>query len=223
MMKEYLLLFLLSGLSLICSAQNQFGISPVINTSFKLKNDWNINSKLEGRQLLKQNPFPEDKKEQIFERLDLEVVLDKALNSSNDLGVGYLVRSEEGKFIHRFIQQYAYTKKLYSSQISHRFRIDQTLEDAKALQFRLRYRVSWEKPLSGLQVDSEEFYLKLNNEYLGVLQDSKTNMEIRGLAIVGYTIGKKNRIETGGDYRLEEIFGNLTHKIFLNIGFYQNF
>ncbi|MCX2473485.1 DUF2490 domain-containing protein [Pedobacter sp. MC2016-05] len=189
----------------------------------KLKNDWNINSKLEGRQLLNQNPFPENKKEQVFERLDFEVVLDKALNSSNDLGIGYLVRWEEGKFIHRFIQQYAYTKKLYSSKMSHRFRIDQTLEDAESPQFRLRYRASWEKPLSGLQVDPKEFYLKLNNEYLGVLQDSKTNMEVRGLAIIGYTIGKENRIETGGDYRMEEIFGNISHKVFLNISFYQNF
>ena len=222
-MKGYLILALLTGLSLAASAQNQFGILPVINTSFKLQNDWKMNAKLEGRQLLKQHPFPADKNDKVFERLDLEVVANKALNSSNDVGFGYLIRREDGKFLHRFIQQYAYTQKLYSSKLSHRFRTDETLEQDEALQLRLRYRASWEKPLSGLQVDPEEFYLKLNNEYLGILQDSKGNMEIRGLAVVGYTIGKANRIETGADYRMEEVFTKLKHKLFLNIGFYHNF
>jgi hypothetical protein len=222
-MKRYLILVLLSGMSLIASAQNQFGIVPVINTTIKLENDWKINSKLEGRQLLIQHPFPDDKRERNFERLDLEIVTNKALNPSNDVGLGYLIRREEGKFIHRFIQQYAYTQKLYSSRLSHRFRTDQTLEKDEALQLRLRYRASWEKPLSGLQVDPKEFYLKLNNEYLGVLQDSKYNLEIRGLASLGYTIRDANRIEAGADYRMEQVFTQLEHKLFLNIGFYHNF
>jgi hypothetical protein len=222
-MKYYLILALLTFVSSIVSAQNQFGILPVINTTIKLPNDWKINSKLEGRQLLKQHPFPVDKNDRVFERLDLEVVTNKALNSSNDVGLGYLIRRQEGKFLHRFIQQYAYTQKLYSSRLSHRFRTDQSFQEDEAVQFRLRYRASWEKPLSGLQVDSEEFYLKLNNEYFGILQASKTNMEIRGLAVVGYTIGENNRIETGADYRMEEIFTQLRHKLFLNIGFYHNF
>jgi len=207
----------------MASAQNQFGIIPVINTSIKLQNDWKINSKLEGRQLLKQHPFPRDESERIFERLDLEVLANKALNSSNDVGLGYLIRQEEGEFIHRFIQQYAYTQKLYSSRLSHRFRTDQTFQKNEAVEFRLRYRASWEKPLSGLQVDPKEFYLKLNNEYLGILQDAKENLEIRGLAAVGYTIGEDNRIETGADYRMEEVFTQLQHKLFLSIGFYHNF
>ncbi len=222
-MKCYLILALLTLISSMASAQNQFGIIPVINTSIKLQNDWKINSKLEGRQLLKQHPFPRDESERIFERLDLEVLANKALNSSNDVGLGYLIRQEEGEFIHRFIQQYAYTQKLYSSRLSHRFRTDQTFQKNEAVEFRLRYRASWEKPLSGLQVDPKEFYLKLNNEYLGILQDAKENLEIRGLAAVGYTIGEDNRIETGADYRMEEVFTQLQHKLFLSIGFYHNF
>lgn len=222
-MKRYLILVLLTVMSLTASAQNQFGILPVINTTIRLKDDWKINSKLEGRQLLKQHPFPSDKNDRVFERLDLEVVANKALNSSNDVGLGYLIRRQEGEFIHRFIQQYAHTDKLYSSRLSHRFRTDQTFQKEEDVQFRLRYRASWEKPLSGLQVDSREFYLKLNNEYLGILQSSKTNLEIRGLASLGYTLGEDNRIETGADYRMEEIFTELRHKLFLNIGFYHNF
>lgn len=222
-MKSYLILVLLTGLSLTASAQNQFGILPVINTSIKLQNDWKINAKLEGRQLLKQHPFPDDKSERVFERLDLEAVVNRALNSSNDVGIGYLIRNEEGKFVHRFIQQYAHTQKLYSSRLSHRIRTDQTFQKDQDVQFRLRYRASWEKPLNGLQVDPKEFYLKLNNEYLGILENSETDLEIRGLSVIGYTIGDDNRIETGADYRMEQIFTQLRHKLFLNIGFYHNF
>jgi len=222
-MKSFLILVLLSALSFMASAQNQFGILPVINTTIKLQNEWKINTKLEGRQLLKQHPIPKDENERIFERADLEVVANKALNSAGDLGFGYLLRRQEGKFVHRFIQQYAYTKKLYSSRLSHRFRTDETFEQDEAVQLRLRYRASWEKPLNGLKVDPKEYYLKFNNEYLASLQDSKGNLEIRGLAALGYTINKDNRIETGADYRMEKVFTHLQHKLFLSIGFYHNF
>lgn len=222
-MKRYLILLLFTSISLGAVAQNQFGILPVINTTIKLKHDWKLNTKLEGRQLLKQHPFPADESERIFERADLEMVVNKALNSTNDIGAGYLIRRQEGKFIHRFIQQYAYTQKLFSSKLSHRFRTDQTIEEGEKLQLRLRYRASWEKPLSGLQVDPKELYLKLNNEYLGILQDAKGNLEIRGLAVLGYMIGKDNRIETGADYRIEEVVTKIRHKLFWNIGFYHNF
>jgi hypothetical protein len=222
-MKSFMTLVLLTPLSFMASAQNQFGILPVINTSIKLQNEWKLNTKLEGRQLFKQHPFPKDESQRVFERVDLEVVANKTLNAAGDLGFGYLLRRQDGKFIHRFIQQYAYTKKLYSSRLSHRFRTDQTFDEDEAVQFRLRYRASWEKPLNGLQVDPKEYYLKLNNEYLASMQYSKDNLEIRGLAVVGYTIGEDNRIEAGVDYRLEQVFSQVNHKLFLNIGFYHNF
>lgn len=222
-MKYYLILVLLTGLTSFASAQNQFGILPVLNTTIKLQNDWKINAKLEGRQLLKQHPFPDNKNDRIFERADLEVVTNKALNSSNDVGLGYLIRRQGGAFLHRFIQQYAYTQKLHGSRLSHRFRTDQTFEKDEAVQFRLRYRASWEKPLAGLQVDPKEFYLKLNNEYFCILKESKGDLEIRGLASLGYTIGEDNRLETGADYRMEQVTTKLRHKLFLNISYYHNF
>ena len=42
-----------------------------------------------------------------------------------------------------------------------------------------------------------EFYLKLNHEYLGILQDSTGNLEIRGLTSVESDISDKNKVETG--------------------------
>lgn len=205
-------------------AQNQAGLIPQINSNFKIGEDWKVNAKLEGRQLFIQNPYPDDQNEAQFERLDAEFVATKSLDPLHALGGGYLIRRSARSFTHRFIQQYSITQRLFSSRISHRFRTDQTLEEDEAMQFRLRYRLSLEKPLNGLELDPGEFYLKLTNEYLGILQESKGNLEIRGLFSLGYDLSDKNQIETGVDYRLENVVdSNVTHKVFLSIGFYHSF
>lgn len=215
------LIFLFAFTTLNSYAQNQIGLLPQINVDFKIGNDWKVNSKLEGRQLFFQNPFPEGENEAEFERMDLELVATKKLNQSGSIGGGYLIRRQDGKFLHRAIQQYSITQKLVALRLSHRFRTDQTFEKDEAAKFRLRYRISIEKPLNGQEIDPKEFYLKLNNEYFGSLKSSKANLEIRGLASLGYSLSDKNKIETGIDYRAEELIKAKTvHKLFLNIAWY---
>jgi len=222
--KAYTLLLLIIFTGQISYAQNEIGLLPLINADFKLGKDWKLNSKLEGRQLFFQNPFPENQSEFEFERADLEVVLSKNLNPSNAVGGGYLIRREGGNFLHRFIQQYSITQKLIALKISHRFRTDQTLERDQAPIFRLRYRISIEKPLNGQEIDPKELYLKFNNEYFGSLEDSKGNLEIRGLASLGFKLSDENKIEAGVDYRAEDLINSKTvHKLFLNIGWYHSF
>jgi len=223
MKKYYFLLFLISSAS-ISFAQNQIGLLPQINVDFKAGKDWKVNSKLEGRQLFFQNPYPEGQSELEFERLDLEIVATKSLDAIHSFGGGYLIRRQDGLFLHRFIQQFSITQKLIGSRISHRLRTDQTLEKDEAVQSRLRYRFSWEKPLNGMELDPKEMYLKLNNEYLGILQDTKGNLEIRGLASLGFNLSDDTQIETGVDYRAESLINTkVVHKAFLNIGFYHSF
>src|SRR5690606_34314073 len=164
------------------------GLLPLVNVDYKFKNEWKINSKLEGRQLFFQNPFPENENEVEFKRADLEIVASKDLNSSNAIGGGYLIRRENGAFIHRFIQQYTIKQKLPALNISHRFRTDQTFEKDQPDIYRLRYRISIEKPLKGPEVDVKEPYFKFNNEYFGYIEDSIGNLEIRGLAAIGYKL-----------------------------------
>lgn len=205
-------------------AQNEIGLIPQINSDFKIAEQWKLNTKLEGRQIFFKNPFPEDRKQREFDRFDIELIATKRLDPINTWGAGYLIRRSDGAFTHRFIQQYAITRKLLTSRIAHRFRTDQTFEKDEAIQLRLRYRLSWEKPLNGLDVDPGEFYLKINNEYLGVLQDSQGNLEIRGLASLGLEVSDKNKIETGIDYRVENLVNpDPKHLLFLSIGLYHSF
>src|SRR5690606_26582727 len=123
---------------------------------------WKVNSKLEGRQIFFKNPYPEGESEFEFERADLEIVATRSLNTGS-IGGGYLIRRQDGNFIHRAIQQYSITQKLTALRISHRLRTDQTFEKDEDVQFRLRYRISFEKPLNGQEIDPKEFYLKFNN------------------------------------------------------------
>lgn len=205
-------------------AQDQIGLIPHINADFKVGSNWKINSKLESRQLFFQNPFPENENEVEYERTELEFVATKSLDGLKAIGGGYLIRLTEGKFKHRLIQQYSITQKLLTSRISHRFRLDQTFEKKESTSYRIRYRISFEKPLNGLEIDPKEFYLKLNNEYLGSLQNAIGNLEIRALASIGYNLSDKNQIETGLDYRAEDLINStVTHKLFLNIGWYHSF
>ncbi len=222
---RYLFLYILLTAACTSSfAQNEIGLIPQINTDFKVWDRWKVNAKIEGRQLFFQNPYPAGLTEREFERLDLEFIASRRLAGQDAIGGGYLIRRSGGSFTHRFIQQYSLTNKLPASRLAHRFRTDQTTEKDKTLQFRLRYRISWEKPFNGQAVDPREFYLKINNEYLGIFQNAEANLEIRGLASLGYNISDKNQIETGIDYRMEKLADpNPVDKLFLNIGLYHSF
>src|SRR5690606_21367128 len=134
-------------------------------------------SKIESRYIF------QDKK---FERFDFENVLIKDLNKKHSIGVGYLLRRQEGTFLHRAIQQFTLATEHNAMKISHRFRTDQTFREDEKPKYRLRYRFNMELPLKGSEIDANEYYFTLENEYLGSLQESEGNFEIRLLPAVGY-------------------------------------
>lgn len=222
-MKHLILIVLYSAFSSCLFSQNKAGILTQINGDVGFGKDWKLNAKLEGRQLFLQQPRPRGKSQAEFERADLELVANYSVGPGTAVGGGYLLRREAGSYIHRFIQQFSLTQKLYGSRLSHRIRTDQTFESGEPIQLRLRYRLSWEKPLSGLQVDTKEFYLKLNNEYFGLLQGGKGDVEVRFLTNLGYSIGDNNKIEAGIDYRLEKIIQSTEDLLFLQVAFYHSF
>lgn len=202
----------------------QFGVIPQVNNEFAFGDEYELNSKLEVRQLLKDGP------ENVaagrgfhFERTDIETVLNRKLSPLDGIGVGYLFRVEAGQIIHRFIQQYSFVRNKNGFRLAHRFRTDQTL-DERNFSFRLRYRLSVEKALKGLEIDPKEFYLKFNNEYLPTYERNQLDIEIRALASLGYNLSDKMKFETGIDYRAEDVVSKDTeHQCWLNIGWFHSF
>ncbi|TCK79544.1 DUF2490 domain-containing protein [Albibacterium bauzanense] len=219
MKKRIALLSVFLCIIITASAQNKFGVLPQINTKIKISDGWAASSKLEAKQIFFQNPYPDGESEIEFERIDFESVFTRTKGPLSGFGVGYLLRYNGDYFIHRFIQQYAFSKKLTNLQISHRIRTDQTLEEDKATRYRLRYRIGLKKPIG----NSNDFFLEFNNEYLGTLQSKKGNLEIRAAAAVGYNISEKDQFEVGLDYRAEQLITKTEHELWLSIGWSHDF
>lgn len=226
-MRSILILYLLLGLmTQVGFAQHRFGTIPQISTNFKVGDYMKVNTKLENRFILYQNPLGDQTGRSRYERSDLEVILTGRKGALINFGAGYLIRrnARDGSFTHRAIQQFSTSGTLGGLLLAHRFRTDQTFDQEKPVKYRLRYRLSMEVPLNGQQVDYKEFYLKFNNEYLGALEDSKGNLEIRFLSALGFNSTEKDQIEIGLDYRIESLIQDAPeHLLWLNLGWYHSF
>jgi len=181
------------------------GTLPQLNVNFKISDNLKLNNKLESRQI-----FSEKEEEQAtskrfrYERSDLTMILTRKLSAANTIGGGYLIRLEDKQFVHRFIQQFSNVTKREYVRVAHRIVTDETFRRDSEVQLRLRYRLSLEKALNGINIDPKEFYAKLNNEYLGIYEAKSVDLEIRGLLALGYNATDNNKIELGFEYRVNE-------------------
>ncbi len=219
-MKKYLILFILSAISAFCNAQSsyQYGIIPSINLIKKFPKNWSTNLKLESRQSIYNQEFNYD-----YLLTDVSLVVTKRIATNITLGGGYLLRAEDEGFENRAIQQISFGKKYTGFRMAHRLMTDQTFEKNSKPELRLRYRISSEIPLEGQTIDVKEFYLKINNEYLNSWQEDDYDMEIRWVALFGYSVSAINDLEIGIDYRLDSFINeNLRNRIWLSINFFHS-
>ncbi len=203
----------------------QFGILPAINLNKKLENNWKVNLKLESRQLLKEGNW-RDENETNYEYVltDIALVVSKKVGLNNSLAGGYLLRIRDNQIFHRLIQQFAYNRQYSSLRLTQRFSTDQTFANDVATTWRFRYRIGAEFPLNGQSVDPQEFYLKINHEYLGALEEKEWGLELRLVPLLGYEFNDNNKLETGLDYRLDSfINGDSRHRFWINVNWFLAF
>jgi hypothetical protein len=151
------------------------------------------------------------------------LVVTKRIAANTTVGGGYLLRAEDGEFENRTIQQISFSKKYSGFRMAHRVMTDQTFANNSKPELRLRYRISSEIPLEGQSLDVKEFYLKINNEYLNSWQGHEYDLEIRGVALLGYSVSSVNDLEIGIDYRLDSfIDGDPRNRIWLSINFFHS-
>jgi len=189
-------------------AQNTYriGVLPSVNFKYDLPADWSINCKLETRHLVQEGTFGGDRKNNYeYVLSDVSLFFAKRVGLNSRLSGGYLFRYREGEIIHRAIQQYTLIQKLTGFRISHRIVTDQTFLTSGAVEYRFRYRLAAEVPLNGLSVDFKEFYLKIGKEYLGSIENSIYDMEIRLIPMIGYSLAENHKIEIGLDYRVNSL------------------
>ncbi|MBQ4822735.1 DUF2490 domain-containing protein [Aquimarina sp. MMG016] len=221
-MKKYAFLYLLLFISEFLGAQSSFtnGLLPKVVLSNQLSDHTKLINSIESRQLLwddmLDNKFSYD-----YVLTDLTTIVSHKIGASQSINLGYLFRIEGDEIVHRSIQQFTIVKNLDALRLGHRFVTDQTFSNRKSPSFRLRYRVTLEKPLNGDRVDPNEFYLKFNNEYLGSYQSNKADLEIRIIPFIGYELNAKNKLELGLDYRLSEFFDSASqNRLWLSMNWY---
>lgn len=208
--------------SLFAQSSYQFGALPSLNINKKLKNDWSINSKIESRQLISRGVFGETvDTDYQYVLTDISALAARKVGLNSRIGGGYLLRIREMDLYHRFTQQYTIVQKLTGYRLAHRFSSDQTFSSKDHPEFRLRYRITSEIPLNGESVDPNEFYLKLNNEYLSSWRASGHDIEVRLVPLLGYDLSANNKIETGLDYRINSFLNNNTrHSFWISVNWY---
>ena len=197
-------LLLLLSVSLQGQSVSQFGTLPVVNLNIGLSNGWEVNTKWETRQILSTSVDGERLERGFdFALSDHAVVLAKKVGLNSKVAAGYLLRFRDGDIINRSIQQFSVVQRLRNFRLAHRLASDQTFVQTEPVEFRLRYRIGTEFALNGQSADAEEFYLKLNNEYLASWQGTDFDFEIRAVPVLGYKFTDRNKLELGLDMRFD--------------------
>src|SRR5690606_27540432 len=119
-----------------------------------------------------------------------------------------LTRIEPDVVAYRTIQQFIFQTRLESIRFAHRIAADQTFSPDENPEFRLRYRLGAEIPLSGLKVDIKDFYFKFNTEILNSIQNDEYGLEFRIIPNIGYVINDQQKIELGLDNRFDDFINN---------------
>ena len=189
------ILFILFFWFVTTAAQTNFttGFLPKIVVSLKTsdKTKW-VNS-IESR-----NRIYDDFYQFSHSLVDVSSIFSVKTDLNQSFNLGYIIRFRNAEIIHRTFQHYNIIHALTSSKLAQRFAFEQFYQTNKKTTYRTRYRFSFEKPLNGDRLDINEFYVKLGNEYLY----NFTNLEVRFTPYLGYQISKKDKIEFGFDYRL---------------------
>lgn len=206
----------------LAQADYQSGLLPSLNFNKNITEVWQLNFEIESRQQLSAGLFEEETAlnyEYIL--TDLTTIAARKVGANGGIGVGYLFRINGDRIIQRSLQQYTYTKRLQGIRLGHRLRIDQTFEKSQNPVFRARYRFGSEISLNGQEVDPKEWYLKVNNEYLGIFETGENDLEIRLVPVLGYVFTDANKMEVGLDYRVSNFIADVSsHRFWLALNWY---
>lgn len=205
----------------------QKSLMPSLNLNKSINERISLNFKAESRvrmsRLVTEKPRP-----LYYDLSDFSLMFDGKVGLGNVVSMGYLYRSRTDEHAHRLIQQFTIVRLYSKFRLAHRFASDQTLRinelesgENEDVAIRFRYRITAEIPLNGTRLDKDEFYLKLNNEYLNANIEDDLDLEVRFVPLLGYFFQDNNKIEAGLDYRADGILYYQTrHRMWLTFAWF---
>ncbi len=156
------------------------------------------------------------------DRTDFQGFAGTSLNPFISIAGGYQYRWDgDGDNSHRSIQQISLVQRKTSYRLGHRLRTDQTFLPTDSPEFRVRYRLVAEFPLSGNRIDPGEYYLIASNEPIFGIQGGTYKIENRLVCSLGHNFSKNQKLEAGLDYRTDDFLdGGLRQRLWLKVGFF---
>ena len=218
-----LLLILISCVPLY-GQTSRTGLLPELIVSKKLNNQWQLTGQLESMNQFFQSPPNADfVSDYDYLRTDMTLIGTYRLNPGIKLSGGLLNRFAKGEHVLRSLQQISIATRGSSLRLGHRIRTDQTYGNGATIH-RIRYRLSKELPLKGIDLNEREWYLKNALEHLTIIQASEVNMEQRINLAFGKLIKDGQRLEMGWDYRTRSLLDwNDPFQLWFMVNYYLNF
>jgi len=207
-LKRIVSLLVLLGLflgQLYSQSDYTLGLLPAVHVSVKLNNIQSLKSSIETRKLSFDN-LANDQWNYQDVLTDYILYLSNKLGPDKSLNIGYTFRTRGGNIFHRISEHFNIVQRLRASRVGHRIALDQTFSNGEVPVFRLRYRATWEKSLSGERIDEKEFYTKVGTEALFNHSSETNGFEWRLVPQLGFEINTLNKVEAGIDMRLKELF-----------------
>jgi len=221
-MRQVLLILFLLPLFSVAQDPAQSGTILDFNASQKLGEKWSLKAKVQSRiSLIQSENFEVSQGKAEMRRLDLQSMLQRRLSPKRVVAAGLMHRSSTLSNMWRFMQQVAWVNESFQFKYAQRLRLDQSLRGNKDWEYRLRYRLGAQFPLSGLRLDAEESYLITGVEALAKTRNQKEQIEARATAAYGFLFNQGNKGEIGLDYRLDGLNSPIPdHQLWVSLAFF---
>ncbi len=189
-----------------------FFAEPALSLSKSLKGRWSANSKLVFRQQLTSLENRQLDWVSQSDVIEVQLFVNYRLLGSKRLTIGYLYGLDEpflssAQTEHRLMQQFSFESGNRFKWVN-RIRLEQRIGENQ-FRNRLRYRFTFDEPLSGDKIDAKEWYFVAGDEWLYTFTGvpGEDHLENRLHAGLGYMFANGQKLQIEMQYRLMRIAG----------------
>lgn len=195
--------------------------------SWKYTDRWTFNGKINPRMFIydkqSESYLPDDR---LMERWEFQLMANYILFTGSSIGGGYILglRTIADTSVlnieHRALGQYTFSFYLGAARIGNRARAEYRYFTQEANELRFRYKLSYDIPLNGREIDPGENYLVVSNELLGAIVEENFTPENRFYAGIGWQLRNRRKVETGVEHRADDYFNDTSHTLLFVTSFY---
>ncbi|TRX48928.1 DUF2490 domain-containing protein [Fulvivirga sp. M361] len=195
--------------------------------SYKINDQWHMNTTLTGRNGFYDRNDAGDGIQFFSNFLEVTQYISRRVNQRLSLSLGYRHRRREpfegkGLYENRLIQQLSYVHLRTASRLASRLQTEQRWGN-EFFEYRIRYRLSMDRPFSGEKLDIGEYYFITANELVTAFPDEGgDSLENRVSVGAGKLWTRKLKLQMDLQLRSGDLYGKIDHRVFVLTSFYVN-